>query len=272
MSATGHIQHDDLALYAMQLLDIEEHHALQSHLAACTECRKQLAQITGDLATVALTAEMHSPPVQARERLMSQVTRERKAVPFKSTEDSAETLLETTKQKRGPIAILVPYVGWAAAAAMAFVTVGEYNQSLDLRKLLDQRNDQLVHLTAQADRAQQILDLLSDTSATKVALTKTGAPPQPTGRATYLPERGSLIFIAGNMEPLPPFKTYELWVIPSDGRNPIPAGTFIPDAKGNASVVMPSIPKGVPAKAFGVTIEEAGGSQTPTMPIIMSGS
>jgi len=73
------------------------------------------------------------------------------------------------------------------------------------------------------------------------------------------------------MQPLPPNKTYELWVIPASGA-PIPAGTFRPDASGSGSVVMPSIPQGVQAKAFGITVENAGGSQTPTMPIILSGA
>jgi anti-sigma-K factor RskA len=35
---------------------------------------------------------------------------------------------------------------------------------------------------------------------------------------------------------------------------------------------MPPLPKGIEAKAFGVTVEDEGGSQTPTMPIIMAGS
>ena len=74
------------------------------------------------------------------------------------------------------------------------------------------------------------------------------------------------------MASLPADKTYELWVIPANGSAPIPAGTFTPDATGNASVVMPPMPEGIPAKAFGVTIEKAGGSSTPTAPILMAGA
>ncbi len=74
------------------------------------------------------------------------------------------------------------------------------------------------------------------------------------------------------MEPLPPYKVYELWLIPSDGHDPIPAGTFRPDERGNANVIMPAIPKGVHAKMFGMTIEDQGGSTTPTIPIIMAGT
>jgi anti-sigma-K factor RskA len=87
----------------------------------------------------------------------------------------------------------------------------------------------------------------------------------------YLRSRGALIFSASNLRPLPPDKTYELWVIPANGSAPIPAGTFEPDAKGMASVLLPHLPKGVQAKAFGVTMENAGGSTTPTLPILLAG-
>jgi anti-sigma-K factor RskA len=52
----------------------------------------------------------------------------------------------------------------------------------------------------------------------------------------------------------------------------MPAGTFRPDERGFASVVLPELPKGVAAKAFGVTVEDAGGSLTPTAPVIMRGA
>jgi anti-sigma-K factor RskA len=61
-------------------------------------------------------------------------------------------------------------------------------------------------------------------------------------------------------------------VIPADGKAPIAAGLFRPDAAGSASVLLPPLPKGVPAKAFGVTIEKAEGSATPTAPIILVGA
>ncbi len=119
------------------------------------------------------------------------------------------------------------------------------------------------------------MEAMTDPAAMRVTLTMapaTPAPPVPQGRVTYVAERGTLIFLASNMEPLQPYKTYELWLIPADGHDPIPAGTFHPDERGNASVIMPPLPKGIEAKAFGVTVEDEGGSQTPTMPIIMAGS
>ena len=90
--------------------------------------------------------------------------------------------------------------------------------------------------------------------------------------AVDVASKGALIFTASNLEPLQPGKTYELWLIPAAaGASSIPAGTFRPDEHGNASVIMPSLPKGIEAKAFGVTIEDEGGSPVPTLPIILAG-
>jgi anti-sigma-K factor RskA len=97
------------------------------------------------------------------------------------------------------------------------------------------------------------------------------AKPVPQGRATYIPGKGQLVFLANNLEPLPSNKVYELWVIPADGHSSIPAGIFRPDTNGNANVILPSLPKGVVAKMFGVTIENEGGTSVPTMPIILAG-
>jgi anti-sigma-K factor RskA len=119
---------------------------------------------------------------------------------------------------------------------------------------------------------QKLMNTLSSPEAKQVTLTETKRPSQPVGHAIYMERSGALIFMASNLRPMPQNKTYELWLIPANGKAPIPAGLFRPDASGDASVVMPTIPAGVKAKAFGVTVEDAQGSATPTLPIVMSGS
>jgi len=44
----------------------------------------------------------------------------------------------------------------------------------------------------------------------------------------------------------------------------------LPDARGNASVVNTEFLRPLAAKGFGVTIEKEGGSQVPTLPIILA--
>jgi hypothetical protein len=312
MSEPRRITSEDLALFAMQLLSREETAEVAVYLAQSAEARRELAEIQGDLAIYAHTADMHSPPTQASERLMKQVAREKKAIPVsgpavvetRTTEQetrvrsgstfadavarsgarneifadgggpgSDDYLTEDDRSKRGGAARVLPWVGWAVAAGLAVAAGGLYRERTAIRSTLTAQASQIDRLTADAAAARQVLDTMTDSSAMRVTLvTKGQTAPLPTGRATYVASKGSLIFLASNLEQLQPAKTYELWLIPAaEGASPIPAGTFHPDERGNASVIMPPLPKGVAAKAFGVTVEDEGGATTPTLPIILVG-
>ena len=288
MSEPRRITSEDLALFAMQLLPAEEMAEVAAYEEQSEDARRELAEIQGDLAMYAHTVEMQSPSAQARERLMKQIGREKKAIPIdrpvedvaaRSTNDEfghAPGSLYAIEEepKRGFAGKVLPWVGWAVAAGLA-VTAGDlYKERETLRSAVTEQSSRIDHLTADQAAARQVLDAMTDSSALRVTLNVKGAPPAvPQGRATYVASKGTLIFTATNLEPLQPSKTYELWLIPAGaGQNPIPAGTFRPDARGNAHVIMPPLPKGVEAKAFGVTVEDEGGAATPTLPIILVGA
>jgi anti-sigma-K factor RskA len=292
MSEPRRITSEDLALFAMQLLPKDEAAEVAAYVERSAEARRELAEIQGDLAIYAHSVDMHSPPAQARERLMKQVGREKKAVPIDRQPvapvvDSVRTdvapdqdagrvmssYLEDERPKRGFAGKVLPWVGWAVAAGLGLFTGNLYRERDALRGVVAQQTGQIDHLTADAAAARQVLDTMTDTTAMRVTLTTKGAPTLPQGKATYVANKGALIFLASNLAPLEPAKTYELWLIPAAaGQNPIPAGTFHPDEHGNANVILPQLPKGVEAKAFGVTIEDEGGAATPTLPIILVGA
>ncbi len=89
MIPVKHIDPDDLALYAMQLLPPEEAEEMSLHLQHSVEARRVLSEIYGDLSVFAHSAEMHSPPALARQRLMKHVAREKKAIPIDSLQAGA---------------------------------------------------------------------------------------------------------------------------------------------------------------------------------------
>ena len=298
MSEPRRITSEDLALFAMQLLSKEETAEVAAYLAQSSDARKELAEIQGDLAIYAHTVDLHSPPAQVRERLMKQVAREKKTVPIDRpavaetrvpeaavrpgtifTESGAivpSYVTEEIAPKRGISSKVLPWVGWALAAGLALTAGKLYYEREAMRETMrgaiTAQASKLDQLTADAAAARQVMDTMTDSSAMRVTLTKGKTAPVPQGRATYVANKGSLIFLASNLEPLQPGKTYELWLIPAAaGGSPIPAGTFRPDERGNASVIMPPLPKGIEAKAFGVTVEDEGGATTPTQPIILAG-
>jgi len=140
-----------------------------------------------------------------------------------------------------------------------------------LRSAVAQQATQISTLSTDAQRERSIMGALTDPDAMRVTLVKTPSKTTPVGRASYVAGKGALLFTASNLDPLDPSKTYELWIIPADGSSPVPAGTFNPDMHGDAALIMPDIPKGIIAKAFGITVEDQGGSLKPTSPIVLQG-
>ncbi len=161
----------------------------------------------------------------------------------------------------------------AITRANDLATVAEANgaERDALRNALAAQQNATAELNAQTATARQVADALSDPTALRVTLTVPKQKKNPTGRGTYVSATGTLLFTGSNLRPVPANKTYELWLMPSDGSAPIPAGTFVPDAAGNATVISPQFRRSIAAKGFAVTLENAGGSQKPTLPILLAG-
>ena len=290
-----HINPDDLALFALQLLTPEEMDAMRSHLTPCGDCRQELARFQGDLAVLALTADVLAPVAASRDRLLQQIAREPRQSSIPTRVGAVATSLPAGREafaaagraetQTGPgllpqepsarpnlVLRTLPWVGWAVAAGLA-VSVSQMSHERDLlRDDVAGVNHQIAMLTEQTSAARRLLETLNNPSAQRVTLTLAKQRPVPQGKATYDADHAALVFVANNLEPLEPQKTYQLWIIPANGEAPVSAGIFHPDQQGNASVLLPKLPTGVAAKAFGVTIENDGGSPTPTMPIILAGA
>ncbi len=276
MIPVKHIDPDDLALYAMQLLPPDETEEMALHLQHSAEARRVLSEIYSDLSIFAHSAEMHSPPALARQRLMKHVAREKKAVVVDPVVGSyaprgTVSLFEEEVAQPSLVAKVLPWAGWALAAGMAGLSYMQNQQKTEMKSTLAANEAAMAKTTASAQLASTLMETMKDPTAAHFTMTSSEVKPPPAGRITYVADKGSLVLIASNLDKLPPYKIYELWLIPEDGRDPIPAGTFRPDGRGFASVVMPELPKGIVAKTFGVTIEDGEGSSTPTMPIVLKG-
>jgi anti-sigma-K factor RskA len=266
MTGNGHNTQEELASYAMQNLPLEDSASIRAHLQGCAPCRAELAQVYGDLALLGIAVEQHPLPEGARDRFLQRIAASPAVKPQETVKEVTPISLKSTR--RGP-GFWIP---WVAAAAMTIVAISLGVQNRALNDELRDESNLVTNLAAQASRAQQVLEVLTAPTAQRVTLTEGKAPAEPTARATYLPERGGLVLLATNLKPLPEDKTYELWVIPANGKAPVPAGLFRPDAAGTATLVLPPLTPGIQAKAFGVTIEKASGSDAPTSPVILSGA
>lgn len=175
---------------------------------------------------------------------------------------------------------VLAWTGWAVAVGCSFVAGLELHQRQQIQNSVSTQRVQLNETKRQLAHAQDALATLTAPNAIQIPLhataalktavpTKPGIAQSPEALVAYLAERGALVFTATHMQPAPAGKTYQLWLLLADG-NPLPVGTFKPDAQGKASLMMPQLPRDIAAKTFEVTVENEGGSNTPNLPAVMS--
>jgi hypothetical protein len=261
-----HIPQEDLVLYAMQALSAAEIATIREHLAACEDCRADLAQISGDLALTAMSTPQHPLPQGARERFLERIG----AQPEDSKNVVSIAYIPSGSKPKVRRAQL--WIPWAAAAALLVIAIALGIQLQSARRELGRQTALASRQMAESSRAREVMEVLNAPSAQHILLTAGTPRPMPTARAVYLASRGALVLEASNLAPIDAGKTYELWIIPANGKAAIPAGLFRPDAAGSASLVLPQIPVGVEAKALGITVEKASGSAVPTPPIALAGA
>lgn len=287
MNSSEHIEVEDLVSFVLLLLDEEDATAVREHTSTCDRCQDELKQVRLDLEIYALAVEPIALPEGARSRFMERLTGE--AVQALPAEDhaaqahafAAAPLVATSRPTlvhteplvgRSAASRILPWAGWAAAAAAIVVAAGLKQDRDALRSEVVSQSQQTAKLQADAAQVKHVLGTLTDPAAVRVNLTVPKAPIVPAARATYEPKSGTLLLLASNLQPIAAHKVYELWLIPADGGAPVPAGTFSPDAHGNASLLVPALHGAIVAKAFGITLENVGGSTTPTMPILLAGA
>jgi len=169
-------------------------------------------------------------------------------------------------------------VRWLAAASVIlllgstllnFYFYSQYKStSAQLSDLIAQNQQMASNNTIMQTRLQQYesnFNIVKDTNMAMVAMK--GQPVAPQSATTvYWNKQTKDVYLLVNDLPQPGSgKQYQLWAI-VDGV-PVDAGT-LDMSQASGLVKMKNIPK---AQAFAITLENAGGSKTPTMPIYVVG-
>lgn len=275
MNDNLHIAETDLTLYAMGSLPPAEARQIEAHLQGCARCKEALLQDMVALAAYAQTTPEVAVPAGARERFMARVakTAQTESLPDRAEIASTPVAKTSTPEKKTSLWKSMfgtgrwsPALAGALAVLLAAVGVDDLHKRAEIGPLLHEAQKGAVD-SAQLD---QLMELLTSPQVKKVALHQ-GSVAAPEGRVVYAARTGKLLLTASNLNPLPAGKVYELWILQPGGKKPLAAGTFAPDSTGNAAMILADAPAGLTVQGFGVTIENAGGSDTPTLPIVLSG-
>jgi len=265
-----------LPVYALGALDGEDLRALEEHLATgCAVCRQHLAALAGDLEALAAAAAPVVPADTTRARLLKELG---------PAQAAADTPAQAPRRR-------TPAWSWLAAAAALVLLVWGVATRANLRgevaglraELASLRADrdqtalraatlarQLAGAEATSERLAQAMAIISAPGMKPVALAGLKDAPGASGHAFVDPNARRAVFVAANLQPLSPGKTYELWLIA--GNKPVPAGTFAAAPNGSALVAVPSVPPVAQIQAWAVTIEPAGGVPQPTGAMVLKGA
>jgi anti-sigma-K factor RskA len=264
MDMTGHpTREEDFDLYALGALEGEEKQEIESHISACNDCARKLAQAQGRIAMLALAAPSVAPSAAVKQRLMSQIRAERTAVPNRADRQTATRDRSGGMFGRWWTAVLVP-----VGAALAIATVFLWNENRQLSQQLGALHSTMQQEHQQLDQAREVADLLASSDTITVALAQQPGMPAGSAHVSYNPKTGVLMY-DGALAPAPADKSYQLWLVPVNGK-PISAGVFNP-ALGLPDHWMVGLPAGTAPKAFAVSLEPAGGVPQPTGPMVLVG-
>ncbi len=255
------LEPDELSgAYALDALPAEERAAFEARLRGSDALRAEVDGLTATAAELGLAVTPEEPSPELRASVLAaiadlpQLPAEEPAAPAAAAAaaapapPAAEVLAPTERARarwfRHPAVALA---GAAAAIVLAFS-----GGLLVADGTADMQAQQIAEITAASDFQRASVPLDGGGHATLV----------------WSGELGRSALIAEGMGELPSDQTYELWYL-RDGEA-IPAGTFTMEGD-RVSVVLEGVMHA--GDAVGVTIEPAGGSETPSMdPIVVLGA
>lgn len=296
MERNDRIEDELFSFYALDALTDEERAEVDAYVAANPAARARLSAALADAAALVELSAPLTPAPEVKAQLMARIAADAAAMP---TADRQPPTAEATStaDRRPPTAKTAPptrrrfglrdfFFGRALGFAVLLLLLGAFglwrlwSQSNDLQARVATLEQSNAALQAELDQARSVntllLDELTGRDETLAYLTQPGAVtfalsdpsgtrPAAAGTVTTTAD-GAVTLAVMNLPPPEADQTYQAWLIVGD--TPISAGTFAVDATGRALVTLAN-PPAAAFDAFGVSLEPAGGSQTPTEIVLL---
>ncbi|WBU88712.1 anti-sigma factor [Cellulophaga omnivescoria] len=162
------------------------------------------------------------------------------------------------------------YTGWAAAVVLSAGLLWMYNQNKDLESKIEVVSQEKVDLESKIDNAnnslletQDLLNTIRDKNIAVVALGGQTVSPESYAKA-YWNKKEQKVFIDAKGLPEPPDGfVYQVWSLKLNPLTPTSLG-LLEDFKGDENKIF-ALANANNSEAFGITLEPAGGSESPTL-------
>jgi anti-sigma-K factor RskA len=258
---------EELELFALGALPEDEAAALQAHVSGCEECTAKLAQARGDAALLAFAVTQEAPAGTIKAELMARVRANR------DSEARSAWPVKPPDTERGKIGarswwnwVLVP-----VAVALALVSFALSWQNRRIAAELERERKAAEAMIQEREQIEKLVRVLASPDTVTVKLAGTTDAANASGLVKFNEKAGVVLYSAADLPALPKDKSYQMWLVPVNGA-PISAGLIGPGGHAWGNLWTAEVPANIPAKAFAVTIESAGGAPQPTGPKVLLGA
>jgi anti-sigma-K factor RskA len=194
--------------------------------------------------------------------------------PFLSA-DNFRKIKEKLDLKHGKVIDMKPsgrsnYIGWAAAVLLLFAAGYQFMQLKQSRSQIVtvegekvKLQEALVTSEIKAKQSDDALAVVRDVRNTVVSLGGQAVSPTSYAKVYYNKDTQVVYVDAAGLPEPPEGKVYQVWALKLNPLTPTSIG-LLEDFKGQSQRLF-AVDKASGAEAFGITLEPAGGSASPTM-------
>ncbi len=162
------------------------------------------------------------------------------------------------------------YMGWAASVVLAIGLLWMYNNNRELKEEIEAASgekflleEQIANATSSLEETQRLFNALREQGISIVTLAGQDVSPSSYAKVYWNKEEKTVYVDAMGLPEPPPGMVYQVWSLKLDPLTPTSVG-LLADFSSDSNRIFPlSNPND--SEAFGITLEPAGGSETPTL-------
>jgi len=262
---------EDIDVWALGALPLEEARAIETHIASCTDCRAFADQATATAASLGLAVPMRSASATLKSRVVA----------------SAAVLTDIGRARRPKLwaaAVAALVIVGAGATAWAAITQVRMNDlenrnaaiSADATSQSEQFGETVAvqsHLSETVETQNAILEIVLEPDVQRTELLGTAMAPSASGRCVWSRARASGALLVDGLPTLPGDSVYAMWIVYE--REWVDAGRFTVDTEGHGQLLMREWGRSGnddwgAFEGFAVTVERASGESPERRSTVMA--
>lgn len=257
-------------LYALGALNADERKDFETHIETCQNCVDEVMALLPVSHALTRAVPYHEPPVQLRERVTQSITGVSSAENSDRNKSQPRTVQSNSSQTKNRRFLfkMLAMILLVAAGALGWYASQQVNFARSLEENLDAANQRAILAETQTDAALQLLressqqaDLFSSDNLIPMRLTAQPAAPNAQGRVFWTGTNGIALTVTG-LPPAPVGRAYHLWFVPVD--TPVSGGPLTLDSTGRVMTNIEAPDEVVVPVAVAITLEPEGDMINPT--------